>query len=482
MNTKKIHILAFAMILAATITAQNKRPNIILFIADDVSWNDLGCYGNLDVQTPNIDKLAAQGIRFDNFFLTASSCSPSRNSIITGRYPHNTGACELHTEPPLEMISFPEILKQNGYYTAQSGKFHMGKYAMRGFDVTSQGGKIGDGGEELWLETIQNRPMEKPFFMWFAALDAHRAWGPNIFSGTHDSTQITPPYYLANEQETKTDLARYYDEIARFDDYIGIITNELKKQDVLDNTLILIMADNGRPFPHSKTRVNDRGMKTPFIAFWPAGIGTKMQECNSLVSAIDIAPTILELAGAKTPELVQGVSFSKLFVKTKKPFRNYVFAEHNWHDYEAHERMVRTKDYLFILNSRPQLTNLGPADAVGSPSYSDLLDLKEKGNISAEQSEIFLTPRPIEELYYNIEDPEQFNNLAFKGEYANKQNQLKKILVEWMKETGDDIPMELTTDWYEKIPGYVKTVNHNIRGEMPGMKNSATKNNNKGKF
>jgi hypothetical protein len=144
--------------------------------------------------------------------------------------------------------------------------------------------------------------------------------------------------------------------------------------------------------------------------------------------------------------------------------------------------MVRTKDYLFILNSRPQFTNLGPADAVGSPSYSDLLYLKEKGNISLEQSEIFLSPRPTEELYNNIEDPEQFNNLAFKNKYAKKQNQLKKVLVEWMEETGDDMPEKLTADWYEKIPGYKKTPQHGVRGEMPGMKNNATKNNNKGRF
>ena len=98
-----------------------ERPNIVLIIADDVSWDDLGCYGNMQVKTPNIDRLASQGIKFTNFFLTASSSSPSRNSIITGRYPHNTGAAELHTEPPLDMVSFPELLKQGGYFTAQAG-------------------------------------------------------------------------------------------------------------------------------------------------------------------------------------------------------------------------------------------------------------------------------------------------------------------------------------------------------------------------
>jgi arylsulfatase A-like enzyme len=306
--------------------------------------------------------------------------------------------------------------------------------------------------------------------------------GPNPFSGTHDSTKVTPPNYLVNGQKTKTDLAHYYDEIARFDDYIGLVVAELKQQNALENTLILIMADNGRPFPHSKTRVNDRGMQTPFIAFWPKGIANEPQICNGLVSAIDIAPTILELAGAKIPKTVQGVSFAKLLKNPEKPFRNYVFAEHNWHDYEAHERMVRTKDFLFILNSRPEFTNLGPADAVGSPSYAELSALKDDGKLSAEQVEIFIQPRPSEELYFNLNDKNQFNNLAFQEKYKEKQMELKLVLLEWMKETGDNIPENLTAGWFEKVPGYVKTPQHGIRGEMPGKATNATENNNKGKF
>jgi N-sulfoglucosamine sulfohydrolase len=122
------------------------------------------------------------GIRFTNFYLTASSCSPSRNSIITGRYPHNTGAAELHTQPPVEMVSFPEILKNNGYHTVSSGKFHMGEYARRGFDVIHEKvSEVGNGGEEKWMAAITERPKNKPFFMWFAAHDAHRDWGENSF-------------------------------------------------------------------------------------------------------------------------------------------------------------------------------------------------------------------------------------------------------------------------------------------------------------
>ncbi len=464
-------------LMSLTVSSQNKQrhPNMVFILADDVSWDDFGCYGNRDVKTPNIDQLASKGIRFTNFFLTASSCSPSRNSIITGRYPHNTGAAELHTEPPLEMVSFPEVLKQQGYYTAQSGKFHMGEYARRGFDVVNDGKNIGDGGEEMWIATLQKRPMEKPFMMWFAALDAHRAWGPNSFSGTHDPAKLTPPFYLVDSEETKTDLANYYDEIARFDHYVGLVVAELKNQKVLDNTIIIVMADNGRAFPHSKTRVNDRGMKTPFIAYWPKGIGTKPQVCNSLVSAIDIAPTLLELASARIPETVQGVSFGSLLKNPKKSFRNYVFAEHNWHDYEAHERMVRTKDFLYLLNSRPKHTNLGPADAVGSPSFIDLATAYEKGNLSFEQAEVFLQPRPTEELYQNSSDPNQFKNLAVNPEFQNKLAELRQVLKNWMAETADNIPEDLTPDWYEKMPGYMKTPLYGKRGEMPGKKTDAVK-------
>jgi arylsulfatase A-like enzyme len=110
------------------------------------------------------------------------------------------------------MSSFPEILKQNDYYTAQAGKFHMGGYARSGFDLINENNKLnGDGGEELWVDCLKERPRDKPFFMWFAAYDAHRVWGPNEFSGAHDPATITPPFYLAQGERTKEDLGKYYE-------------------------------------------------------------------------------------------------------------------------------------------------------------------------------------------------------------------------------------------------------------------------------
>lgn len=465
------------------LNAQQEKPNIIVFIADDVSWDDFGCYGNTQVKTPNIDQLAKNGLKFDNFYLTASSCSPSRNSIITGRYPHNTGAAELHTTPPLDMISFPELLRNNDYYSALAGKFHMGPYAKRGFDIMYEGYKInGDGGEESWVTSLKERQNNKPFFMWFASLDAHRDWGPNKFSGTHEPSKIVPPFYLSNGVETKSDLAKYYDEIKRFDFYIGEVVNELKAQKELDNTLIIIMSDNGRPFPHSKTRVNDRGIKTPFIMHWPKGINKKGVSSESLISAVDIAPTLLALAGVESPEQFQGHSFDQLLIKPDQTFRNYVFAEHNWHDYEAHERMVRNKNYMYILNSRPLQPQNGPADAVGSTSFKELEILRDKGKLSAIQADVFMIPRPHEELYDYDSDPQQLINVASLPEYAETLQHMRSVLKEWMIDTTDNIPENLTKDWYLKEAGLIKTEFHNIRGEMPGEKLNATKNNAKGAF
>jgi N-sulfoglucosamine sulfohydrolase len=199
-----------------------------------------------------------------------------------------------------------------------------------------------------------------------------------------------------------------------------------------------------------------------------------------LVSAIDIAPTILEIAGIEAPEQFQGKSFSKIMAKPGAEFRKFVFAEHNWHDYEAHERMVRDKNYMYILNSRPFFPQLGPADAIGSPSFEELVEIKKKGQITEIQADIFVNPRPQEEFYDVNADPFQFNNLASNAEFANEMERLRKVLQNWMNETGDNIPENLTEDWYLMQPGYIKTDAHGIRGEMPGQKTNAVKNNNKG--
>ena len=470
-------------------------PNMIVFIAGDVSWDDLGCYGNDQVHTPNIDALARGGIVFTNAYLTTSSCSPSRNSIIMGRYPHNTGAAELHTTPPLEMISLPEILKSKDYYTVQAGKFHMGDYAKRGFDEVHENVQInGPGGEDHWIKSIENLPKDQPFFMWLASYDAHRSWGENRFGGTHDPDKIEVPEYLINGPETRQDLADYYDEITRFDHSIGSVVQKLKDKGLYENTLIIIMADNGRPFPQSKTRVNDQGIKTPFIVHFPKMINLPNLRSSSLISAVDIAPTLIDIAGMEPVDHFQGVSFKKLLNDPIQKFRNYVFAEHNWHDYEAYERMVRDDRYMYIVNNRPHFAQRGPLDAINSPSYKELKEALFQGTLSKKQAEIFVSPRQVEELYDLSTDPYQFNNLLLGDDIPLAYENLRDQLGHWSEATGDDLPEHLTKDWYlreavneneKDNKGQTKTrrtPQHGIRGEMPGTTTKAITINNKGPF
>ena len=489
MKTRNIFKILFVLFITISCNSfSEKKPNIIVFIADDVSWDDIGSYGNNDVVTPNIDALAKNGLIFNNAYLTTSSCSPSRNSILTGRYPHNTGAAELHTEPPVEMISFAELLKDDGYYTLQAGKFHMGEYAKRGFDQVHENKKAnGPGGEKLWVESVKNRPKSKPFFMWFASYDAHRVWGDNEFSGTHNPDLIKVPEYLVDGDLTRLDLANYYDEITRFDFHIGKVIAELKSQGEYENTLIIVMADNGRPFPHSKTRLNDQGVKTPFIIHYPELL-KENNVVNSLISSIDIAPTLLDIAEIKIKDNFQGRSFYNLIKNPNQKFRNYVFAEHNWHDYESYQRMVRNDRYLYIVNSRPQFPQEGPLDAINSPTYIDLKTAEKDGTITKIQAEIFVKPRQAEELYDLSNDPYQFNNLISSVKIEDEYLLLKSILNDWINETGDSKPMQITKDWYlrEQEPfnesSLLKTEFHGIRGEMPGKSTNAVKNNNKGPF
>lgn len=464
------------------VTAQTSPPNIIFIIGDDISWNDLGTYGNTRIKTPNLDKLAKEGLKFTNFFLTASSCSPSRTSILTGRYPHNTGAAELHTPLPEHLKFFPELLKQKGYYSALAGKWHEGPATKRAYDSLFVDKKVnGEGAEELWTTILKTRPKNKPFFLWLAPLDAHRPWSKNPVGHAHNpATEIVVPPTLVDTKETRQDLAAYYDEIARLDYYVGELEKELERQGIAQNTIIIFTADNGRAFPGSKTRVNDAGVKTPFLIKWPKGIKPG-QESHSLVSSIDIAPTLLELATIPPAPTIQGTSFAKLLKNPAAEFRSYVFSEHNWHDYEAYERAVRTKDFLYIINKRPHLDNGGPIDANQSPSSLALKSANQQGKLTQLQKDIFLVPRPSEEFFDSKKDPLQIKNELNNKAYNLKINLLKEVLAQWQKETGDTVPENLTPDWYDRTTGK-PLPEKNKRGEMPGKAKNADHINVKGPF
>lgn len=472
-------LLTFVLAGGFLTKAAAQKPNIIFIIGDDISWDDIGVYGNAKIKTPNLDKLAKEGLRFTNLYLTASSCSPSRTSILTGRYPHNTGAAELHSPLPAHLAYFPELLKKQGYFAALAGKWHEGPNTRRAYDTLLVDRKAnGEGGEAQWLNLLRARPKDKPFFFWLAPFDAHRPWSARTEGHEHDpQTEIVVPPTLVDDRETRQDLAHYYNEISQLDHYVGQLRAELVRQGVAENTIIIFTADNGRAFPGSKTRLYDAGVKTPFIVNWPAGIRPG-QVCESLVSSIDIAPTLLELAGTQPTESFQGVSFVQLLKNPEKAFRKYVFAEHNWHDYAAYERSVRSRDFLYIINKRPELDNGGPIDANQSPSAKAL---KAAGKLTVLQKDALLKPRPTEEFFDNRKDPLQTHNAIANKSYATQLAEHRAILEQWQQETGDTEPKSITPDWYHRETGE-PVASNGQRGEMPGSSKKADHINRKGPF
>ncbi|NBW96832.1 MAG: heparan N-sulfatase [Planctomycetia bacterium] len=466
------------------------RPNVILIIADDVSWDDLGCYGNASARTPHIDRLADRGRRFDHAYLTASSCSPSRASIVTGRYPHNLGgASELHLPIAAHLPWFPRLLRDAGYFTGLVGKNHMvadspaaGSHPQPNpFDLVESGKAQGNsGGHATWVDALRHRPQGKPFFFWFAAYDAHRDWDGDAewrdaqYGPTHDPLHVRVPAAMIDDLPTRADLASFQNEVTRFDHFVGEVIRELELQSILDTTCVIVMADNGRPFPRAKTRLHDAGMKTPFVVHWPDAIRSPGVATTSLISAIDIAPTILAAAGITPPVTMQGVSFLPLLHEPMATVRRHAFSEHNWHDYEAHGRAVRSEGYLYIRNRRPALGWEGPADSVGSAAHRSLLSARIAGELSPVQADVLVAPRPAEELYRTNDDPEQIRNLVDDPAHAGAVARLRRLLDDWIETTHDSCPEAISRDAYDRQTGRALEIPSDAyRGTPPGSDRDA---------
>jgi len=446
---------------AQTTTAPASRPNIVLIIADDVSATDIGCYGNRDVRTPNLDHLASRGQRWSRAYLTATVCSPTRCSIIAGRYPHNTGAPELHTAIPKGQPLFPLELRKAGYWTAQAGKWHMGPYPKAAFDViVDSRDRNGDSGCEFWVPLLRKRPTDKPFFLWLASFDAHRAWQPDPDGEPHDADAIELPEPLVDTPGVREDLAKYYDEIQRLDRFVGEVVQELKTQDILDNTLLLFISDNGRPFPRAKRWQTEEGMRTPWILHWPAGLREKGRTCEQLVSVIDIAPTFLALAGVAVPEAVQGRSFLPQIRNPDAKICDYVFCERNWQVESCHERALRYGPWSYYRNAIPDVAHFGYVNATyANYRYVGYVDLWKKhcsgAPLTPAQETVFLKPRPKEQLFHLGNDPLEVHDLAGDPAQQEMLHKLRSTMDLWIEQTADSVPPKhrRTPDRHDRLTG-----------------------------
>jgi arylsulfatase len=287
-------------------------------------------------------------------------------------------------------------------------------------------------------------------------------------------------------EKTREDLTGYYHEVSRFDHFIGLVTAELKQQGVLDDTLIIIAADNGRPFPRCKSRLYDSGIKTPWVVRYPRLIQTPSVS-KSLISVIDLSATCLELAGIDQPECIQGRSFVPILKDPNAEVRELVFSEHNWHVYKNHERMVRFGDFVYIKNNYTDQPNLCYESDTHFPAGEALWEAQAAGRTTAQQQQVFANPSPSEELYRLSNDGHQLTDLATNSDYAEPLAKARRLLSIWTWQTGDTIPENPTPHRHAPpriengkiIPAGIPKV-RNPHAEMPGAAKNATKINHPG--
>ncbi len=474
--TRLLYCLVLATACSCALHAAAERPNFIFIITDDISADDLGPYGNTVVQTPNLDRIAAAGLVFDNAYVTISSCSPSRCSIITGRYPHNTGAPELHTTLPKDQTTFVQVLREAGYHTVLSGKNHMGKPENLGFVESSDSRPAGS---ENWVRHLRERPKDRPFFCWFASHDAHHDWQFDDKAPRYDPAEVEVPPMLFDGPGTRQELADYYHDVSRTDHYAGAVMAELEAQGIAENTYFIYCADNGRPFPRCKAYLYESGIQTPLIV---SGPGVAAGRTGSLASSVDYAATILDLAGIDPPATLQGVSLAPVLADPSASTRDYVFAERNWHVYQNHERAVRSGDFLYIWNAYPERHNVSGEASVTAkfPAAKEIWEQSEAGGLTPAQAIVTQLPLPEVQLYNVRSDPAQLANLAGDPAHAPQLAEMRALLGRWVEETGDSVPANPTPDRQPLHGLNGGNGGKTMRGEFPGAANNATQINHPG--
>ena len=408
------------------------RPNVVVLVGDDLGWRDTGPYGNDAIRTPNIDQLARSGLRVEHAFGTSPQCSPSRISMLTGKYSHATGTEDLHMPLPETERILPSYLQARGWFTGHMAKTHYGPAAERQFGWYS-------------AETAAAFPEfldaagDRPFFLWVGFHEPHRPYRQDSAPGPHAPARVKVAPHLAGTPETRADLALYYDAIGRIDRAVGEMLAELERRGLRRNTRIVFLSDNGAPFPREKGTLYDSGTRTPLILSWPEVIPAGVVFDRELVSTVDLAPTILDLAGAMPPKEMQGRSLRPLITAPSTySGRAHVFSERNWHDCDEHQRAVRTSRFKLIrTDAYTGLPLCTAADIGASPSFLALRALAKSGRLSAAQRPLFQVPRPRLELYDLEKDPWELRNVADDPAYAKEVRELAGVLQEWIEESGD---------------------------------------------
>lgn len=442
------------------------KPNIVWIMAEDICPR-LSCYGDSLAHTPTIDRLANEGIVFTNAFTCAGVCAPSRVGIITGMYATSIGAQHMrqaksliefeqvpqyNAVPPSWVKAFPEYLRKAGYYCTNARKTDY----QFGTPFT------------IWDECNDNaswrtRPeKEMPFFSCFTFESTHeinvwtdadklrffkdnkvdtarlvkdvkkRPFLPEKYI-TDPKMVVVPPYY-PDTKIVREDMARHYTNISRMDTQVGDVIRKLKEDNLLENTIIFFMGDNGDGLPRAKRWMYDTGIKVPLIIWCPSRF--VQQRDTRLISLTDLAPTVLALAGVDIPEYMHG---KDIFGELMENPHKYIFAGRDRMD-DTYDmiRAIRSKEYKYIRNFEPEKNYTQPNQFLyRMPMMQEIIRLEKVGELNRNQSYWLFNQKPAEELYNIINDPQELTNLAANPAYSEILKTLRADLYSWMISTGD---------------------------------------------
>ena len=450
---RRASTIAFLILLSIAATALADTRNVLLIVADDQGL-DLGAYGNPVLRTPNLDRLAARGTLFTDAFATVSSCSPSRSVIYTGLYSHSNGmyglAHDVHNQHLLPSVrTLPQLLKAAGYRTGLVGKKHILPESALPFDEELAPEQPGNRDVALMASEARRfiaKSSQQPFLLIVGYSDPHRAeqdfgntraW-PGIERATYDPAKLIVPAHLPDLPDVRRDLADYYESISRLDSGVGLLLNALREAGHADDTLIIYLSDNGRPFPGAKTTLYDEGIHLPLIVSSPAQ-GKRGVRNRAMVSWTDILPTILDWARVvpATKPMPVGRSVLPILEQTDPSGWDRVFASHGFHEIQQYYpmRALRTRQYKYIVNLAAPLEFRIAGDIASSPTWKAIAARPGAG-LGVRTLQAFLH-RPPEELYDLQADPAEVHNLADDPARRTVLERMRAEMTRFRRETHD---------------------------------------------
>jgi len=439
---------------------QKKRPNILLITADDMNWNAPGCFGGRTPDiTPNIDRLASEGMRFEHAHITIAVCQPSRSVLMTGRYPHRNGAEgfePINTSVP----TLQEQLHKAGYLQGILGKVkHLAPPEKFKWDMIEDIQDLGWGrNPELYYKYArdffqQAAGQERPFFLMANSHDPHRPFHGSeqerknfaealkdipAPSRVYKGDEIEVPGFLPELPDVRKEIAQYYSSVRRCDDTVGAVLRALRESGQAENTLIMFLSDNGMALPFAKTNCYLHSTRTPWIAAWPGRIKASTVDKQHFISGIDFMPTALDAAGAAAPTGMDGSSFLPVLLGKQQTERDKVFTQ--FHQTSGRNRYpircVQDHRFGYIFNPWSDGQRIFKNESQSGLTFNAMKTAAQKDDSVAARVKLFQY-RVVEEFYDFKNDPDGLHNLIDDPSYKEEIDKSRKELQYWMKKTGD---------------------------------------------